>query len=57
MTTTQRVAEIRDTVISQLEDDKAEDLVTIDLAGKSSIADYMIIASGSSSRKVAAMAA
>ncbi len=39
-----------------MEDDKAEDLVTIDLAGKSTIADYMIIASGRSQRQVGAMA-
>ncbi len=43
-------------VTASLEDDKAEDLVTIDLAGKSSIADYMIIASGRSQRQVGAMA-
>ncbi len=39
-----------------MEDDKAEDLVTIDLAGKSTIADYMIIANGRSQRQVGAMA-
>ena len=41
---------------ASLEDDKAEDLVVIDLAEKSSIADFMIIASGRSSRQVGAMA-
>ncbi|MEQ8287777.1 MAG: ribosome silencing factor [Thalassospira sp.] len=41
---------------STLADDKAEDLVTIDLIDKTSIADHMIIATGSSSRRVAAMA-
>jgi ribosome silencing factor RsfS/YbeB/iojap/nicotinate (nicotinamide) nucleotide adenylyltransferase len=39
-----------------LEDDKAEDIVVIDLAGKSSFADYMVIASGRSNRQVAAIA-
>jgi ribosome-associated protein len=39
-----------------LEDGKAEHLVVIDLAGKSSIADYMIIAGGRSQRHVAALA-
>lgn len=39
-----------------LDDSKAEDLVVIDLEGKSSISDYMIIASGRSTRQVAAMA-
>ena len=38
-----------------LDDDKAEDITTIDLRGKSSIADMMIIASGRSSRHVAAL--
>jgi ribosome-associated protein len=39
-----------------LEDGKAEDVVTIDLAGKSSIADHMLIATGRSQRQVAALA-
>ena len=43
-------------VLSQLDDDQAQDLVAIPLAGKSSIADHMIIASGRSTRQVAAMA-
>lgn len=43
-------------VIASLEDDKAEDLTVIDLEGKSSIADKMIIASGRSARHVSALA-
>ncbi len=43
-------------VIESLEDDKAEDIVTIDLRGRSSIADYMVICSGRSSRQVGAIA-
>jgi ribosome-associated protein len=43
-------------VTEALEDDKAEDLVSIDLAGKTSIADHMVIASGRSSRHVSSMA-
>lgn len=43
-------------MIGSLDDDKAEDVVTIDLRGKSSIADYMVIASGRSTRQVGAMA-
>ncbi len=43
-------------VSQSLDDDKAEDIVVIDLHGKSSIADYLVIASGRSSRQVAAMA-
>ena len=44
-----------DRILSSLDDDKAEDVVQIDLRGKSSVADYMVIASGRSSRQVAAM--
>lgn len=42
-------------ILSSLDDDKAEDVVRIDLAGKSEMADYMVIASGRSSRQVAAI--
>ncbi len=43
-------------VLKQLDDDQAQDVVTIDLEGKSSIADHMVIASGRSTRQVASMA-
>ena len=43
-------------VTQSLGDDKAEDVVTIDLADKSSIGDYMVIATGRSQRQVSAMA-
>ncbi len=43
-------------VLQSLDDDQAQDIVTIDLDGKSSIADFMVIASGRSTRQVAAMA-
>ena len=43
-------------VLTQLDDDQAQDIVTIDLKGKSSIADHMVIASGRSTRQVAAIA-
>ena len=43
-------------VLGQLDDDQAQDVVSIPLAGKSSIADHMVIASGRSTRQVAAMA-
>ncbi len=43
-------------ILASLEDDKAIDPVTIELARKSSIADYMIVASGTSQRHIAAMA-
>ena len=43
-------------VLAQLDDMKAEDITTIDLAGKSSIADVMVVASGRSNRHVASVA-
>lgn len=43
-------------ILSSLDDDKAEDIVQIDLRGKTSIGDYMVIASGRSSRQVTAIA-
>lgn len=42
-------------VLASLDDDKAEDIVTIPLAGKSEMADHMVIATGRSSRQVAAI--
>jgi ribosome-associated protein len=42
-------------IIESLEDGKAEEIVTIELAGKTTIADYMVIASGRSSRQVTAL--
>ncbi|OYW81924.1 MAG: ribosome silencing factor [Asticcacaulis sp. 32-58-5] len=43
-------------IINRLEDDKAQDIVCIDLRGKSSMADTLIIASGRSHRHVGALA-
>ncbi len=43
-------------ILSHLEDAKAEDIVTIDLNGKAVIADGMIVASGRSNRHVGAIA-
>ncbi|MBX7458782.1 ribosome silencing factor [Qipengyuania sp. 1NDH17] len=48
--------ELLDFVLKQLDDDQAQEVVTIDLEGKSSIADYMVIASGRSTRQVASIA-
>ncbi len=42
-------------IIEVLEDGKAEEIVTIDLAGKSTIADYMVVATGRSARQVVAL--
>ena len=47
---------LHELVLKSLDDDQAQDLVSIPLEGKSSIADHMIIASGRSTRQVAAMA-
>ena len=44
-----------DRILTSLKNDKAEDIVQIDLRGKSSIGDYMIIASGRSSMQVTAI--
>lgn len=49
-------AELLKAVETSLVDDKAEDIVVIDLAGKTSIADHMVIASGRSQRHVGAAA-
>ncbi len=48
--------DVKARVLQSLEDDKAEEIVIIPLAGRSALADYMIIASGRSTRQVAAMA-
>lgn len=43
-------------VLQSLDDDQAQEVISIPLEGKSSIADHMVIASGRSTRQVAAMA-
>ena len=43
------------TILSSLDDDKGEEIVQIDLRGRSAFGDYMVVASGRSSRQVAAM--
>lgn len=52
----ERSREILSLILHELDEDKAEDVVTIDLAGKSDIADAMVVASGRSQRHVSAMA-
>ena len=47
---------LHDLVLRSLDDDKAVEIVSIPLQGKSNIADYMVIASGRSTRQVASMA-
>ena len=51
-----QVEALHDLVLRSLDDDQALEVVTIPLAGKSSIADHMVIASGRSTRQVASMA-
>ncbi len=52
----ERVEALHDLVLRSLDDDQAQDVVTIPLIGKSNIADHMVIASGRSTRQVASMA-
>ncbi len=47
-----KISDLKEIVINTLDLNKAQDIVTIDLKDKSSIADYMIIASGTSSRHI-----
>ena len=54
--TTDPVEALHQLVLASLDDDQAVDTVSIPLAGKSSIADHMVIASGRSTRQVASMA-
>ena len=43
-------------IMGQLDDDQAQEIVSIPLEGKSSVADHMVVASGRSTRQVAAIA-
>jgi ribosome-associated protein len=52
----EKVEALHDLVLRSLDDDQAQDVVTIPLSGKSNIADHMVIASGRSTRQVASMA-
>ncbi len=52
----EKVAALHAVVLQSLDDDQAVETVSIPLAGKSSIADHMVIASGRSTRQVASMA-
>jgi len=47
--------ELLERILDSLSEDKAEDVVAIDLRGKSSIADHMVICSGRSTRQVSAI--
>ena len=47
-----KISDLKEIIINTLDFNKAQDIVTIDLKDKSSMADYMIIASGTSSRHI-----
>ena len=50
-----KILDLKKTILNTLDKNKALDVVSIDLANKSSMADYMIIASGTSSRHIQAL--
>ena len=50
-----KISELKTIILNTLDLNKALDIVSIDLAHKSSMADYMIIASGTSSRHIQAL--
>lgn len=52
----QHITATLQSVLASLEDSKAEDIVAIDITGRSSVADHMIVATGRSNRHVGAIA-
>ena len=51
----EKVYDLKNKILKILDNNKAIDIVSIELEGKSSIADYMIVASGTSSRHIQAL--
>jgi ribosome-associated protein len=51
-----RISALEDLILASLDDDKAQDVVFIDLKGKSAVADGLVVASGRSHRHVGAIA-
>ncbi len=51
-----RLDHLQGVIVASLEDDKAEQVVALDLAGRASFADRMVIATGLADRQIAAMA-
>ena len=47
-----KISDLKQVIIKTLDINKAQDIITINLKDKSSMADYMIIASGTSSRHI-----
>lgn len=56
MTNKEYSENLKNVILSILDEEKAEDIVSVDLAGKTDIADYMIVASGLNKRHVASLA-
>ncbi|WP_304171296.1 ribosome silencing factor [Phenylobacterium aquaticum] len=54
--TQKRITALEDLILARLDDDQAQDVVFIDLKGKSAVADGLIVASGRSHRHVGAIA-
>ena len=50
-----KISNLKTIILNTLDSNKALDIVSIDLTGKSSIAEYMIVASGTSSRHIQAL--
>ncbi len=50
-----KILDLKEIIVKTLDINKAQDIISIDLKGKSSMADYMIIASGTSSRHIQAL--
>jgi len=50
-----KISDLKQIVVKTLDNNKAQNIVSIDLKDKSSMADYMIIASGTSSRHIQAL--
>ena len=50
-----KISDLKKIIVNALDSNKALDIISIDLASKSSMADYMIIASGTSSRHIQAL--
>jgi len=53
---TERLDRLQQVIVTSLEDDKAEAIVTLDLAGRATFADRMVIATGLADRQITAMA-
>ena len=50
-----KISDLKKVILQTLDSNKAQDIISIDLKDKSSMADYMIIASGTSSRHIQAL--